>query len=169
MHVWVIVWRFNPLHIWHISLINTSLSKCDKTIIIIWSANIVNENNPLSKDERKKIIESEFGNNLVIDYLDDYESDIEWIKNLKIILDKNNFLEDKISFFWWDLKNDFAIKVINSYIDKFNSEKITFFEKNRLEIPISATEIRKIFKENGNPKKWLWDKTKKIIIKKFLK
>lgn len=168
-NIWIIIWRFNPLHIWHISLINASLSKSDKTIIILWSANIINENNPFTKEERAEILRKEFLNEIEIDFLDDFDSNEDWINNLLKIINKYTNNSDKLSFFWGDLKNDFAIKVITKYLDVFNYSEINFFEKDRLEIPISATQVRKMLKNNENPEKWIWQKTKDLIIKKFLK
>lgn len=166
--VWVIIWRFSPLHLWHISLINYSLKNYDKTIIIIWSAEKVDERNPYSLNERLEIIKREFSNNLTIDYLNDSTGDEEWINNLQNIINKYSVFSDKINFLWWDLKNDYAIKVINEYLDKFSYKKIYFYEKNRLEIPISATIIRDLIKRNNikEAKKWLSKKTTSLIINK---
>lgn len=167
-NVWVIIGRFSPLHLWHISLINYSLENNDKTIIIIWSAEKIDERNPYSLRERLDIIKSEFGNNLIIDYLNDSEDDSNWISNLQSIINKYSLLSDSINFLWWDLKNDYAINVIKEHLEKFNYNKISFLEKNRLEIPISATIIRNLLKENNTEeaKKWLSLKTTSLIIKK---
>lgn len=166
-NVWVIIGRFSPLHLWHISLINYSLKNHNKTIVIIWSAEKVDERNPYSLRERLEIIKSEFGNNLIIDYLNDSKDDNEWINNLQSIIGKYSLISDNIDFLWWDLKNDYAIKVIQDHLEIFNYPKISFLEKNRLEIPISATVIRTLLKENNNEeaKKWLSEKTTSLIIK----
>ena len=166
-NVWVIIGRFSPLHLWHISLINYSLENNDKTIVIIWSAEKIDEKNPYTLDERLEILKREFGNNLIIDYLNDSKDDDVWISNLQTVINKYSVLSDNIDFLWWDLKNDYAIKVIKEHLEKFNYSKISFFEKNRLEIPISATKVRNLLKENNleEAKKWLSVKTTSLIIK----
>lgn len=166
-NVWIIIGRFSPLHLWHISLINYSLKNNDKTIVIIWSAEKVDEKNPYTLDERLEILKREFDTSLTIDYLNDSREDLIWINNLNSLIGKYSFLEDNINFLWWDLKNDYAINVIKEHIEKFNYHKISFFEKNRLEIPISATIIRNLLKENNTEevKKWLSKKTVSLIIK----
>lgn len=170
MTLWIIIWRFNPLHIWHISLINSSLSKCDKTIIILWSANIINENNPFSKDERLEILKNEFGNNIIVDHLNDYEHDIEWIKNLNELIKKYWNINDNITFFWWDLKNDYAINAIKNFQEEIGFKNIDFIEVHRDIIPISATKVRNHLKSNEHEeaKKWLSENTKHTIIKKYV-
>lgn len=166
-NIWIIIGRFSPLHIWHISLINYSLNTNNKTIVIIWSAQIIDEKNPYSILERKQIITSEFWNNLILDTLDDYESNEEWISKLKSIILKYWKLEDNINFLWWDLNNDYAIEIIKQYKELLDFNTLSFQEKSRQEIPISATKIRALLKEKNykEAKKWLSKKTTLLIFK----
>lgn len=168
-NVWIIIWRFNPLHIWHISLINKSIITQEKTIIIIWSANKNDEKNPYSKEQRTQMMKNEFWNKIILDYLNDFKQDKDWIFNLNnLILSKNIQKEDNLFFFWWDLKNDYAIQVINRFKNFLSFKNIFFDEKPRNEIPISATIVRKLIKENNleETKKWLSEKTTYLILDK---
>jgi len=167
-NLWIIIWRFSPLHIWHISLINYSLDNYDKTIVIIWSAEKIDERNPYSLDERENILKKEFGDSIIIDYSNDFEKDSDWINNLNILIQKYSTKEDIINFLWWDLWNDYAIKVIKEHLNKFDFWNITFIEKSRLKIPISATKIRNLLKvkKYDEIEKWISKKTYKLIIKK---
>ncbi len=166
-NLWIIIGRFSPLHIWHISLINYSLKNHDKTVVIIWSAEKIDENNPYSLIERKEILKKEFGDNIIIDYLNDCEKDENWISALNSVIKKYSTKEDNIYFLWWDLKNDFAVNVIKEHIKMIDFNTISFIEKPRQEIPISATKIRKLLNDNANDeaKKWLSEKTYDLIVK----
>lgn len=167
-NLWIIIGRFSPLHIWHISLINYSLKNHDKTVVIIWSAEKIDKNNPYSLIERTEILKKEFGDNIIIDYLNDCEKDEDWISNLNTIIKKYSTKNDNIYFLWWDLKNDFAINVIKEHIKMIDFNTISFIEKPRQEIPISATKIRDLLKEKkyNETKKRLSEKTCDLIIKK---
>lgn len=167
-NLWIIIWRFSPLHLWHISLINYSLDNYDKTIVIIWSAEKIDDRNPYSLQERKKILNEEFGDNIIINYLEDSLNDDVWISNLQKVIRNYSIESDNIHFLWWDLENDYAIKVIKEYLNKFTTFNTFFIEKSRQEIPISATKIRNLLKENklNEAKKWLSEKTTFLIIKK---
>jgi len=168
-NVWIIIWRFSPLHIWHISLINKSIKSKNKTLVIIWSANKIDEKNPYTIKERLEILKKEFWDKILLRYIDDYEEDESWINYLNnIILSENISKEDFLYFLWWDIKNDYAIKIIKQYQESFKYRNIFFDEKPRNEIPISATKIRQLLKENNKReiKKWLSEKTTYLIIKK---
>ncbi len=167
-NLWIIIWRFSPLHIWHISLIDYSLKNNDKTIVIIWSAEKIDENNPYSLIERKEFLKEEFDDNIIVCYLNDCKKDIDWLNNLNILIKKYSIKEDNIYFLWWDLKNDFAIKVIKEHIQKLDFNTISFVEKTRQKIPISATKIRKLLKQKkyDETEKWLSKKTFDLITKK---
>lgn len=165
-NIGIVIWRFSPLHIWHISLINNSLKLNKKTIVIVWSANKIDKKNPYEISKRKKILEAEFWKKILLYSLNDYESDLEWLNKLENILDKDCEINDKIFFFWWDLENDYAIQVIKKLSNFLKYKNIEFYEKNRLEIPISWTDIRKMIQEKNysETKKWLSKKTTKYIL-----
>ncbi|MFA5917100.1 MAG: adenylyltransferase/cytidyltransferase family protein [Candidatus Gracilibacteria bacterium] len=166
----IIIGRFSPLHIGHISLVNYSLKNHDKTIVIIGSAEKIDKNNPYSYNERNDIIKKEFDANIILDYLNDYEKDENWIGALNSVIKKYSTKEDNLYFLGGDLKNDFAIKVIKEHIQELDFNTISFIEKPRQEIPISATKIRNLLKEKNydETEKWLSEKTVDLIIKKIV-
>ncbi len=165
---WVIIWRFSPLHLWHISLINYSLNNFEKTIVIIWSAEKIDEKNPYSLNERNEILRKEFDEKIILDFLNDEKEHFDWIENLETLLKKYFELDDELYFLWWDLWNDYAIQVIKIHLREFSFKKINFVEKSRQEIPISATKVRSFLKEKNleEAKKWLSKKTTSLIINK---
>ena len=85
----LIVGRFQPFHKGHLFLIRKALEKADKIIIGIGSANILDVNNPIDFETRKKIIKAVFykegiDEKLVkIVPLDDFFDDQKWMQNLK--------------------------------------------------------------------------------------
>ena len=52
----LIVGRFQPFHKGHLFLIKKALTLADKVVIGIGSANIIDVNNPIDFETRKKII-----------------------------------------------------------------------------------------------------------------
>ncbi|MEK7597744.1 MAG: pantetheine-phosphate adenylyltransferase [Patescibacteria group bacterium] len=85
----LIVGRFQPFHKGHLFLIKKALEKTDKIIIGIGSANIIDENNPIDFETRKKIIKAvaykeKFESKIIkIVPLDDFFDDKKWLTNLK--------------------------------------------------------------------------------------
>ena len=85
----LIVGRFQPFHKGHLFLIKKALEKADKIIIGIGSANIIDVNNPIDFEMRKKIIKAVFYKEKIEDKLikivplDDFFDDKKWLKNLE--------------------------------------------------------------------------------------
>ncbi|MEK7494982.1 MAG: pantetheine-phosphate adenylyltransferase [Patescibacteria group bacterium] len=85
----LIVGRFQPFHKGHLFLIRKAIEKADKIIIGIGSANIIDENNPIDFETRKKVIKAVFYKEGIeeklvrIVPLDDYFDDKKWLVNLK--------------------------------------------------------------------------------------
>lgn len=138
----LIVGRFQPFHKGHLFLIKKALEKAEKIVIGIGSANIIDENNPIDFETRKKIIKAVVYKEKIEDRLikvvslDDFFDDKKWLKNLKkqvgkfeIALGNNNWT-NKI------LKNA-GYKVL----------KIDYYKRNLYE----GWRIRKLIKEG---KKW---------------
>jgi hypothetical protein len=127
-----------PLHLWHQKIITESLSNNDITFIFLWSSWIINENNPFSDLERKQFIENIFLNNnkpYTIINLPDNDSDEKWVKNIeKIVKDNVEKKVEKITFYWGDFENDYAIKVIKENEKLLNFSKIIFKEISRKNI-----------------------------------
>ena len=164
MKIWVIIWRLNPPHIWHVNLIKKSIKQSDKTIVILWSSNLKDYNNPFSFEERKSFLKKIFSNKVEIKKSNDYESDKKWYEEIKKIL--KNFSNNKIIFYWWDLENDSAIKMIKQF---WNFKEKNFKEEKRSKINISSTKIRQHLKEKNleEAEKWLPEQIYRDIIKMF--
>lgn len=171
MSLWIIIGRFNPLHLWHMKLIEKWLEENKKTLIIIWSANICDTRNPFDIKERKTIISSELYNkNIVIDSIDDTSQDLEWFDNLKKIIEKHNFKKTAMIFYCWDIENDYAIKVIKENEKSLKDYIISYKEISRKEDGISATMIRNIINSwNIDDVYHLIPKSTKDIIHKLKK
>ncbi len=84
----LIVGRFQPFHKGHLFLIKKALEKSDKIIVGIGSANIIDENNPIDFETRKKVIKAVFYKEGIEDKLikivplADYFDDKKWLLNL---------------------------------------------------------------------------------------
>jgi nicotinamide mononucleotide adenylyltransferase len=160
MTLWLFIWRLNPPHIWHIQTIKKMLEDNSKILILLWTPFVQDENNPFNFCERSDILIKIFKNNSNLEILElkDKKTDLEWIKNIKNILE-NNFSEfKKINFYWWDFENDSAFKVFKEYEEKFknctfnyilNSRKNSFIEFERKKILISATNFREALKNKN--------------------
>ena len=85
----LIVGRFQPFHKGHLFLIKKALEKADRIIIGIGSANILDVNNPIDFETRRKIIKAVFYKENIeeklakIVPLDDFFDDQKWLFNLK--------------------------------------------------------------------------------------
>ena len=85
----LIVGRFQPFHNGHLYLLKKALLISEKVIFAIGSASIFDENNPLSYEKRKEIIETVVKNERIADKLikivpiEDYYNDEKWLKNLR--------------------------------------------------------------------------------------
>lgn len=184
MKIWVFIGRMQPLHLWHQKIINESITTNDFTLIILWSSWIIDEYNPFSDLERKSFIENIFIENYKkykIVSLEDYNSDELWVKNIENII-KINIKEyiENLTFYWWDLENDYAIKVIKHYKNELNFNKINLKEISRKSIHIihkwrrvyiSSTLVRQsLFNRDLELlEKLLDDRVFTILKNKFLK
>ena len=79
----LVLGRFQPFHNGHLFLLNFSLKHAETIIIAIGSANIYNEDNPFSYDQRKEMIEC------VI-------SDMKWGEKIVTIFPSNDGPEDNV-------------------------------------------------------------------------
>ncbi|MEK7109764.1 MAG: pantetheine-phosphate adenylyltransferase [Patescibacteria group bacterium] len=138
----LIVGRFQPFHKGHLFLIKKALEKANKIIIGIGSANIIDENNPIDFETRKKIIKAVFYKEGIeeklskIVPLDDFFDDKKWLSNLKKQVGK------------FDLalgNNDWT----NNILAKAGYKVITVDYYNRKKF--EGWRIRKLIKEG---KKW---------------
>lgn len=87
-HIALIIGRFQPFHNGHLYLLKKTLLIAEKVIFGIGSASIYDENNPLSYEQRKIMIETVVKNEKISDRvvkiipLEDFNNDKKWLKNL---------------------------------------------------------------------------------------
>lgn len=153
MTLWLFIGRLNPPHIWHISIIDKALSENDRVIVLIWSKNIIDEQNPLNFNEIKEILLLKYKDNKNLEILElrDDRSDLIWIYNIyKILFEKWKGIND-INLYAWDFKNDSAYNIIKKYENHFNNFSFNYIEQSRensfanynwQKIAISATNLR---------------------------
>jgi len=138
-NIWLIIWRFQPFHNGHKLLIDTSLQENSSTLVLIWSSNIKNSDNPYEYSLRKKIIEDNYNNiNILIWDLPDFPDDISWWNCILNHIPENT---TTITLYFWDEASDSAIQSIKKMQDMFPC-RIIFKEIPRSIIPISATQVR---------------------------
>jgi len=143
--IWLIIWRFQPFHNGHKLLIDTSLNENESTLVLIWSSNVVNDDNPYNYDLRKKIIQANnIDQKINIQALPDFPDDLQWGTSILKSIPKNTTI---LSIYFWDKNSDSAIKSIKS-IQHIFPYKINYIEIPRSIIPISATQIRKALQNN---------------------
>lgn len=158
MKIWVFIWRLNPPHLGHLNTIEKSLKQDDKTIVILWSANIIDENNYFRVEDRKEMLKLNFPNNsFIIEEIEDVESDREWVKYIKNIIFNSAWKISEISFYGWDFENDSAIKALKQYEEELWWKKINYIEYSRKNMCFdhngevcyySSTLVRKSIKNN---------------------
>lgn len=158
MSLWLFIWRFNPPHIWHTSIIDKALKENEKVLLLIWIWENRDDRNPLVFDEIKSIFDEKYKNinNLNIDFIKDVPSDEEWVQKIKEIIEKYYPWVKDINFYWWDFENDSAFNAINKYKENLNNYNINYIEKDRsLSFveddewihTITATNLRKALRE----------------------
>lgn len=170
--IWIFIWRLNPPHIWHVKILEKSLKENSKTILFLWSSNIIDENNPFSFEERKNflylILKKEVDENkLIITNIDDVPDDKIWVENIwKKIFEVVWNTENKLNFYFWDFENDYAYKAIKEF-EKYLWFRDIYYnllsrENSQIEgVPISSTNIRKMLKN------WQYELVKKFIDEKI--
>lgn len=136
----VIIGRFqvHKLHEGHKSLIQYSLDRHDKTLIIIGCSKITDINNPLPYYFVTEMILSTFNsNNLIIDYQNDIiDDDIKWSKEIDKTIKKYS-VEDKPVFLYGS-RNSFK----NHYFGKYEVNTIPEVKN------LSGTDIREEVKNS---------------------
>jgi len=138
--LWVYIWRFQPFHNGHKSIIDKMIQDNEINLILIW----VNEaygtkKNPYSYAERLWFI-SDIYKNLNICPLIDNDSDKKWVQQILWIwyIQKSNY----IKLYCWDQDNDSAIKVIKEHENLFIWKQLEIIQIDRNINPISGTQIR---------------------------
>jgi len=160
--LWMMIWRMNPPHIWHINVIKRILEETDRVILFLWSANVQDYRNPFSYEERKYFIEHYFSeelkeSKLIVEWLDDVWNFEKWVWILwnKIQSTFPDF-EWYLNIYWWDFQEDMALQAISEYVNKLPVEpsKMIFTEVSRDSLlidweEVSATNLRKALLEDN--------------------
>lgn len=158
MTLWLFIGRLNPPHIWHIAIIDKALLDNEKVIILIWTKEDKDQNNPLTFLEIKEILLLKYKDNKKLEILElrDDRSDLVWIYNIyKILFENWNKIKD-INLYGWDFKNDSAYNTIKKYESHFNNFKFKYIENPRensfieydwKEYSVSSTNLRKALKD----------------------
>ncbi|MEK7633886.1 MAG: pantetheine-phosphate adenylyltransferase [Patescibacteria group bacterium] len=138
----LIVGRFQPFHKGHLFLIRKALEKAGKIIVGIGSANIMDVNNPIDFETRKKIIKAvaykeKFEDKLIKTVrLNDFLDDKKWLTNLKKQVGKFNISLGN---------NNWTNKILGKA--GYKVMKIDYYKRGLYE----GWRIRKLIKEK---KKW---------------
>lgn len=158
MTLWLFIGRLNPPHIWHISIIDKALLENEKVLVLIWTKEDRDQNNPFSFLEIKDILLLKYKDNKKLEILElrDDRSDLIWIYNIyKILFEKWWGIND-ISLYAWDFKNDSAYTIIKKHESHFNNFKFNYIEQSRensfvshnwQKISISATNLRQALRD----------------------
>lgn len=178
------IWRFQPFHNWHLSIIENILQNTNKKLIIwIWSTNIeyFTEKNPFSFIERKEmIIKSLKDKNIEVEWIPDFEDNENWRK----------YIEEKIHpdrvISWNDLvKSIFSDKIleIKKRYQNISATMIRNLIQQKQDVWkfISNSSLNYIY-ENGlydrildiknglkiaNPEYELWEMKKELFLNQF--
>lgn len=150
----VMVGRLNPPHMGHIRVIKKALSENKSLILFLGSANVVNEKNPFSYQERALFLNELFAEEIasgkmIISYLNDVGNNELWTQNLgnkvrELIPD----FSGRLNFYWWDFAEDRAITAIRDNEVKLGIKKVLYTQVHRehFTLPsgedISATNLR---------------------------
>lgn len=144
----VFIGRFQPYHKGHLKVIETALKIAEKVIVLIGSANSArNPRNPFTFDERKKMIEHSFLqeipggtlDRLIIKPLNDFTySDAKWIANVQAIVNSiaSNSLNPKIGLIGHSKDNT------SYYLKKFPMWHSVNVPQHQI---LNATDIRTSF------------------------
>lgn len=138
----LVIGRFQPFHNGHRYLILEALESIDKLVINIGSANIVNESNPFTLEQRKNMIEEFIKQEKIEDRIlkivptDDIPDNDEWAVNTLRDCGKVDVIVSN---------NDSGVNV---FFERMGQEifRIPYYKRYLLE----GTKIRKLMKE-GKP------------------
>ena len=163
MKIWILIWRLQPMHLWHQRLIDNALKDNNKIIIFLWSDSIIDPKNIYSTETRKYIISTVYHEyivswKIILIWLVDNPSDKIWLENIeKFIWKYCTISHSEINIYCGDLKDDYAIRVINENRKAFLiGAQVTIIElartkkyslSNKSEMLISSTRVRKSLAE----------------------
>ena len=89
----LLIGRFQPFHLGHLEALQFALSKVDKLWLGLGSSNKpIEQNNPFSAEERKKMILSSIDdsmkNKITIYFIPDLDNHVKWIEKIDTIVPK---------------------------------------------------------------------------------
>lgn len=158
----VMIGRLNPPHIGHIRVINKALAESETLVMFLGSANVVNEKNPFTFEERKSFLEANFSREiaskkLIISSLDDVGNNALWTENLwkkvKTLVSDFDWI---LNFYGWDFAEDRAINAIRENENKLSVETALYTQvpRDHFTLPdgqeISATNLRKALQDGDD-------------------
>jgi bifunctional NMN adenylyltransferase/nudix hydrolase len=133
MKLAVIIGRFQPLHLGHLSLIDKAYKEADKVLILIGSATQLPDfKNPFTYEERVGLLRGTFGKDYdtTIRPLDDEETDEAWVSN---VIGEVLALEEDPS----------EVTIFTNPKDEEFYRKNFIFQVETLnDVPVSATQVR---------------------------
>lgn len=128
----LLIGRFQPFHLGHLTALNFALSKVDRLWIGLGSSNKpLQKNNPFSAEERKKMILSSIDdsvkNKIEIYFIPDFENHQKWVSHIDSIVPKFDivFTNDEMTKYLYEKR-------------KTKVSQIPFAQRDRL----SGTNIR---------------------------
>ena len=160
--IWLIIWRFQPLHVGHLLLIETSLKETPATLVLIGSINKCDKGNPYSYELRREMILWEINDSkLSLWWLSDTPNDKEWVKQLISYIPKQVSV---CKLYCGDKKLDSAVQSLLALKDTLDFQ-IEIIEIPRSIVSVSATDVRKWIQEKNHSKlnKYLKKNTLKIL------
>lgn len=141
--LWLYIWRFQPFHNGHKSIVDTMLNENEKNLILMWvSGTGLTEENPYTYEKRLEFLTELYKDthNLDMCPLIDMDSDKRWVQQMLAICYIQKV--DHIKLYCWDEKEDSAIQVIKTHQNLFAGKKLEIIEISRNKLPISGTQIR---------------------------
>lgn len=163
--IWVYIGRFQPLHRGHEKILKQMIESNDKVLIFIGTGWII-EKNPFSFSECESFFSEYISWDFIVQELQDVPHNTMWINNLLEKINVHTTENVSINFYWWDLENDYAIKVVREYIAQKIPKKVEYIEVPRQdytitvgwkEIAISGTICRWAIEHND------WDFLAKVV------
>ena len=160
--LWLIIWRFQPIHKGHIQLIQKSLEENPATLVLVGSVNKQDNKNPYTFEERRNFILWEFPNKkLSLAPLPDFASDDDWIDHILLHIPER---VTDASLYCGDRQNDYAVQVLEKLKATLPFD-LEIQEIDRKDLPVSGTQIRGYLRENQTQKlrDSLWNETFKML------
>lgn len=145
MQLGVFIGRLQPFHIGHKEVIDRMIMECDSVLILLGSANCERSyRNPWSYKEREEMLRKEYGNEVLIEPLNDYlYDDAAWRADVRLTINKHAG-EDKVTIYGHSKQDTDYL----NWFGEFRYIEVTTSST------VSGTEVRKsMFLQNTLPEK----------------